>query len=122
MIVQDFVHKRSISAHITIVPICLFIGLWAAIGWLTHVKMSEIVTLSTQKSVAAMSNDIEHDFLESYHLVQSSVAILSKSGLKDTQNLDQRLKFLPLMASVSLLQSQVSAFKAGYANGDYFVV
>jgi len=122
MIAKDFMHKRSISAHITIVSIFLFVGLWGSAGWLTHVKMSEIFTLSTQKSVATMSANIEQDFLEAYHLVDSSVEILSKSGLKDAHNLAQRLEFLPLMASVSLLQGQVSAFKAGYANGDFFVV
>lgn len=122
MIVKNFMHKRSISVHITIVSICLFFGLWAAVGWLSHAKMSEILTFSTQKSVAAMGANIEQDFLEAYRLVESSVEILSKSGLKDAQNLEQRLEFLPLMASVSLLQEQVSALKAGYANGDYFVV
>ena len=122
MIVKDFMHKRSISAHITIVSIALFVGIWGAVGWITHVKMSEIFTLSTQKFVATISANIEQDFLEAYHLVDSSVAILSKSGLKDAHNFEQRLKFLPLMASISLLHGQVSAFKAGYANGDYFVV
>ena len=111
-----------IHIHITTIFVGLFLILALVIGWYNYSKTSELLMASAENDVAEISKNIQQQFSISYRPVLSAVEILSKSGLLQAKNLNERLNYLPIISAASKAQGQVAAFQVGYSSGDFFIV
>lgn len=111
-----------IHLHITTVFLGLFLLLAMISGWYNYHKTSEILMLAAEAEVAELSLDVQNQFIITYRPVITAVDILANSKLLQAQNLEQRLSYLPMLASATHMKGQVTAFQVGYSSGDFFIV
>ena len=112
------------SFYITISSlfICLILAVAGIISWNNYASTSTLVFKQTEKLYRQAARAISSGVSGSIDAVKQTTTLLTSSALPAAENLEQRLKLLPLFTAALNANPQIAGLQAGYTNGDYFIV
>lgn len=88
----------------------------------TYWQTSEMLLEESDRYFSQVRDQLLLDFLSTRKTVHQTVRILGMTEIIAAENLDQRLKSVPVFYEAIAADPHLSALQVGYDNGDYFIV
>lgn len=112
------------SFYITISSLLLglVIGVAGVISWNDYSKTSALIFRQTEKLYQQAAHAISSGLSRTIDGVKQTTSLLTSSAVSTAEDLEQRLKLLPLFSAALNANPQIAGLQAGYTNGDYFIV
>ena len=116
--------KRHYPLHIHIASLftILILIVGVTLAWIGYRQISNLAFDNTEILFTKTADELALQFQKEYRPVATSVRLLSNAAISEADNLEERMKYLPLLAEVIKDEPQISGFHVGYANGDFFIL
>ena len=108
--------------HIATLFIGLILAVGLVLGWFNYHKNAEIILSASEQLFDQINQEIMTHFRQVSAHTGSDIDLLVLTPIVHAGTLPERLKALPLLATVLRDEPSLSAVQVGYDNGDYFVV
>ncbi|OZG73329.1 chemotaxis protein [Hahella sp. CCB-MM4] len=102
--------------------VALLLIFGAVLGWFHHQKTSDIFLSSSKELFDQIAREINNSFYFSYNPVSTTVRLLSQSPIMRDQDMENRLKRLPILVSVMEAQPEVTSLEVGYSDTEFFII
>ena len=112
----------SIRVQLATVLIVTLVVVGALFAWLGYRQSSEILWNASEQLFARVADQVVGRLRETYAPVDSTVNLLSRSGLMSATSLDERLDALPLLIEGLQNSPEMSALYVGYPDGSFFII
>ncbi|WP_020409221.1 hypothetical protein [Hahella ganghwensis] len=114
--------RFSIQVQLAMVFVALLLIFGAVQGWFHHQKTSDIFLSSSKELFDQIARETTNSFYFSYSPVSTTVRLLSQSPIIRDQDMESRLKRLPILVSVMEAQPEVTALEVGYSDTEFFII
>jgi HD-GYP domain-containing protein (c-di-GMP phosphodiesterase class II) len=116
--------KRHFPLHIHIASlfIILILIVGVTLAWIGYRQISNLAFDNTEVLFGKTADELLLQFQKDYRPVATSVRLLANAALSDANDLEERMKYVPLLAEIIKDEPQISAFHIGYATGDFFIM
>ena len=108
--------------HTATLFIVLTIALGAGQVWFNYQKNTELIREGSTVLYEKVMQKAYMDMKAKYDMAANSVEIMAEGDIANAINLQQRLKYLPVISKILKANDAVSGFEVGYANGDFFII
>jgi len=117
-------HRRRYPIHLHIASLftILILIVGVALAWISYRQISNLAIDNTEILFTKTADELVLQFQRDYRPVATSVRLLANAAISEARNLEDRMKYAPLLAEVIRDEPQISGFHVGYANGDFFIM
>ncbi len=118
------IHRRHYPLHIHIASLftILILIVGVTLAWIGYRQISSLAFDNTEILFTKTADELVLRFQKDYRPVATSVRLLSNAAISRARNLEERMKYTPLLAEVIRDEPQITGFHVGYANGDFFIM
>lgn len=113
---------QPLYVHIVLILILLIVTLGGGQIWFNYQKNTELIEESLAILYDKTTQQVYRNLQTNYDIAANNVEIMAEGWLVDAQNLEQRLRYLPLLSKALKVNNVVSSYSVGYDNGDFFMV
>ena len=116
--------KKGYPLHIHIASLftMLILVVGGTLAWFSYRQISSLAFETTEILFSQTSEELVLQFQKDYRPVATSVRLLANSALSEADSLQERMKYVPLLAEILRDETQITAFQVGYADGDLMVM
>ncbi len=108
--------------HIGALFIILIIAVGSALAWTSYKQITRLTFEATETLFTHTAKELQLQFQKEYRPIATSVRLLASAAITETSSLQERIKYMPILAEVIREEPQVTGFQLGYDNGDYFIL
>jgi HD-GYP domain-containing protein (c-di-GMP phosphodiesterase class II) len=113
---------QPLYVHIVLILILLTATLGGGQIWFNYQKNTELIEESLAILYDKTAQQVYRNLKTNYDTAANNVEIMAEGWLVDAQNLEQRLRYLPILSKALNVNDVVSGYSVGYENGDFFMV
>ncbi len=113
---------QPLYVHIVLILILLIATLGGGQIWFNYQKNTELIEESLAILYDKTTQQVYRNLQTNYDIAANNVEIMAEGWIVDAQNLEQRLRYLPLLSKALKVNNVVSGYSVGYDNGDFFMV
>ena len=114
--------RFPLHIHIASLFIVLILIVSIALAWIGYRQISNLAFDNTEILFNKTADELVLRFQKDYRPVATSVRLLANAAISDANNLEERMKYVPLLAEIIKDEPQISAFHVGYDTGDFFIM
>jgi HD-GYP domain-containing protein (c-di-GMP phosphodiesterase class II) len=114
--------RYPIHIHIASLFTILILIIGVALAWISYRQISNLAIDNTEILFAKTADELVLQFQRDYRPVATSVRLLANAAISEARNLEERMKYTPLLAEIIRDEPQITGFHVGYANGDFFIM
>jgi len=111
-----------LHVHISVLFTLLILAAGAVIGWYNYTQTSNIILSASDDLFERIGHETVTGIERIYGPIGLLVDLMAGRQLTETASLAQRLARLPELREALAQNPSISAFYAGYGNGDFFLV
>jgi HD-GYP domain-containing protein (c-di-GMP phosphodiesterase class II) len=108
--------------HLITLTTCLVVAVGGSIGWLSHVRATQILHESTEELALAVTRELGRELALREDKVRAVMRVLANDKAIMAPDLASRLPFIPAMADALATASSVISVFVGYGDGDYLLL
>src|SRR5258707_1385089 len=113
---------QPLHVHISVLFTLLILISGSIIGWHNYRQNSNLILSASDDLFERIGRETVLEINRIYAPVELLTDLLAKQQLTDDKTLEERLRRLPVIAEGLTQNPAMSAFYAGYENGDFFLV
>jgi HD-GYP domain-containing protein (c-di-GMP phosphodiesterase class II)/HAMP domain-containing protein len=114
--------RFPLHIHIASLFIILILIVGVTLAWIGYRQISNLAFDNTEVLFGKTADELLLQFQKDYRPVATSVRLLANAALSDANDLEERMRYVPLLAEIIKDEPQISAFHVGYATGDFFIM
>jgi HD-GYP domain-containing protein (c-di-GMP phosphodiesterase class II) len=116
--------RRHYPLHIHIASLftILILIVGVTLAWIGYRQISTLAFDNTAILFTKTADELALQFQRDYRPVTTSVRLLANAEISTARNLEERMRYAPLLAEVIRDEPQISGFHVGYSNGDFFIM
>jgi HD-GYP domain-containing protein (c-di-GMP phosphodiesterase class II) len=111
-----------LQIHIASLFTILILIVGVTLAWIGYRQISNLAFDNTEILFTKTADELVLQFQKDYRPVATSVRLLANAAISRARNLEDRMKYTPLLAEVIRDEPQIAAFHVGYSNGDFFIM
>lgn len=91
-------------------------------GQFIHSQTSNLLLKESERLFSQINKELSLSYKTTRKSITQAIHMLGATSISSATNLEQRLRFLPILQAALTQESNLTGLQVGYASGDYFIV